>query len=59
MRPMSVTPQDPDPGREASGDTCDYCHLPLDAAEARTSVGSTVFHRQPNCYLRKLFAIHH
>ncbi len=37
--------------------TCDYCGRPLGSAEPRTEVGSAVFHRQPNCLLRKLGAI--
>ena len=39
--------------------TCDHCHLRLDASEPRTTVGTAIFHRHPNCYLRKLYAIHH
>jgi hypothetical protein len=50
----------PDPEDGLTGDaTCDHCHLPLDASEPRTMVGTAIYHRRPNCYLRKLHAIRH
>jgi hypothetical protein len=39
--------------------TCDHCHLQLDPSEPRTMVGTAIYHRRPNCYLRKLHAIRH
>lgn len=58
MSAMGVTIPDPD-GRESDVVTCDHCHLRLDPSEPRTTVGTAIFHRHPNCYLRKLYAIHH
>jgi len=59
MRTMGVTVPEPHDGGEKDLATCDHCHLRLDASEPRTTVGTAIFHRHPNCYLRKLFAIHH
>jgi hypothetical protein len=39
--------------------TWDHCHLRLDPSEPRTMVGTAIYHRRPDCYLRKLHAIRH
>jgi hypothetical protein len=59
MSTTGITIPDPDDGGDADVVTCDHCHLRLDASEPRTTVGTAIFHRHPNCYLRKLYAIHH
>jgi hypothetical protein len=59
MSTMGVTIPDPDEGGDTDVVTCDYCHLRLDPSESRTTVGTAIFHRHPNCYLRKLYAIRH
>lgn len=54
---VQPVPQADDDGPDEQA-VCDYCHRLVDLYGPHTQVGSSVYHTQPSCYVRKLLAIH-